>query len=126
MPPHSFNKIHSLHLDIATLCNTALATERRGCRVRHYQRIELDHGRWATLWDTVAAMKGLENLHVKLTKLPHVAFSNETISDILEPFMSWRGLREFSVLLSWELPEQVMKSYIDKAPFDLTCASKDV
>ena len=124
LPPTSFTKIHSLHLEVVTLCQTVFATTQLGYR-GHQSSMVLDYGRWATLWDTIATMKGLGTLHVKLSKLPHARFSQETNRDILEPFMAMKGPRRFTVSVTWHLEEQFLKEYQENAPFDLSCAVKD-
>ena len=124
LPPTCFNKIHSLHLEIVTLCQTVLTTTYRG-NWNPYSSMVLDHGRWATLWDTVATMRGLRNLHVQLTKLPYARFSHETNRDILEPFMAMNGPQSFSVYVAWHLEEQFIKEYQGNAPFDLSCSQND-
>ena len=120
LPPISFNKIHSLHLEVVTLCQTAIATIQLGIR-GPYSVMVLDHGRWATLWDTIATMKGLGTLDVKLSKLPYARFSQQTNRDILEPFMAMTGPRRFTVSVTWHLEEQFMTEYQENAPFDLSC-----
>ena len=124
LPPTSFNKIHSLHLEVVTLCQPAFVTRQFGNRNGHSSMV-LDYGRWATLWDTIATMKGLRTLQVKLSKLPHARFSQETNKDILEPFMAIKRPENFTVSVAWHLEEQFMKTYRGNAPFDLSCASTD-
>lgn len=120
LPPTCFSKIHSLHLEVVTLCQTAFTTTQLGNR-NHHSSMVLDYGRWATLWDTIATMKGLRTLHVKLSKLPHARFSQETNRDILEPFMAMKGPQRFTIWVAWLLEEQFMKEYEDSAPFELSC-----
>lgn len=124
LPPTCFSKIHTLHLEVITLCQTALATTQLGNRHRSSSMV-LDHGRWATLWDIIATMRGLGTLHVKLAKPPHAKFSQETNRGILEPFMAMKGPQIFTVSVTWYLEEQFMKEYQGTAPFDLSCASRD-
>lgn len=122
-PAHQLNKIHSLELELATLCNPALSQPQSGNRRSSGQHTWLDNGRWTTLWDTVATMRGLKILRVKLTRLPGAKFSIEMNRSILEPFLDMRGLQEFTVSLMWHVPELLMKEYIGQAPFKLSCTS---
>ena len=83
-----------------------------------------DHGRWTSLVDVVAAIKGLRTLNVRLIRPPSVSFLLEELEEILKPFMRLQSLESFRVHSEWLLGDHLMKVYADTAPFDLTSGPK--
>lgn len=135
LPPQALNKVKALQLDWAVPCNTEYAADispypatrrgpRRGHSTVHRAVMVLDTARWITLWDMVAAMKGLRNLQVKLKPLSQKSFNEPETMEILEPLDRMKILQGFSVCVAWHLSDSFMKRHLEKGTYGLTCAPK--
>ena len=128
LPSYSLSKLKTLRLDWVIPCITGYATDithYSGSRYRgtpRHHALLLDTARWTTLWDTVAAMKGLKNLQVKLKSLAQKSFDEPETLEILEPINRLRKLPDLSVVVAWHLSKKFIEAHHENHTYVLICA----